>query len=82
MSNIFNESVEFIEMLRQLNYANENECLDKFKSLAITTSENVPTNANIDTNDTLYENEKILAVILDRIAFYPLSPSDLRVRIS
>jgi len=79
--NVFNESVEFVKLLKQLNYTIEKECIDKFKSLAITKSENEPTNANVDTNNTLCENEKILAIILDKIAFFPLSPSNVRVRI-
>lgn len=72
MEALFSESPHFLEQLRDLGSANQDEVVATFLALA---------KADVTSeNDGKLVHTEVLSVILERVAFFPMKPAVMEVR--
>ena len=72
MEALFPESPHFLEQLRDLGSANQDDAIATFLALA-------KADANSE-NEGKFVHEEVLSVILERVAFFPMKPAVMEVR--
>ena len=74
MDALFPESPHFIEQLKHLNLASQDDVVHAFLSLAKADSKQGHV---VDVQSGLHE---VLSIILERVAFFPMKPTVMEVR--
>ena len=74
MDALFPESPHFIEQLKHLNLASQDDLVHAFLSVAKADSKQGHV---VDVQSGLHE---VLSIILERVAFFPMKPTVMEVR--